>query len=108
MSFLIPITMVLIGLIWRKNPPRYINSLHGYRTSLSMKDQDSWDFAHKYISKIWLKFGILMLAITGLFNIFFYKQSNFEGKILILVFLQIVVMVLTIPPTERALKRRNK
>ncbi|MDA0356796.1 MAG: SdpI family protein, partial [Bacteroidetes bacterium] len=50
--FLIPSTSGLIfmlaGFIMLKLPPKKINSLYGYRTRSSMKNQERWDFSQKY------------------------------------------------------------
>ena len=49
---LIPITMFLIELLWNKHPPKKINSIYGYRTIRSMKNRETWEFAHKLCAKI--------------------------------------------------------
>ena len=35
-----------------KKAPKEINSVFGYRTSMSMKNKDTWEFAHKYCGKV--------------------------------------------------------
>ena len=42
---------LLAGFIQQRFPPKKINHLYGYRTSNSMKSQESWDFAQEYSAK---------------------------------------------------------
>ena len=42
-TLLIPVMMIVFGLIFLKNPPKEINWAYGYRTSMSMKNQETWD-----------------------------------------------------------------
>ena len=51
-----------------KRPPRKINDLYGYRTAMSMKSQETWDFAHRYCGRIWLwsGAGILLLSVIAM------------------------------------------
>lgn len=59
---LVPGLMMLFGRIFMKNPPSSINGVYGYRTSMSSKNQDTWDFAQKYMGKVWWKTGRIMLV----------------------------------------------
>ena len=45
---LTPVIMLLAGWMMWKHCPREINGLLGYRTARSMKNQDTWRFAHAY------------------------------------------------------------
>ena len=42
---------LIAGYIQHRFPPKKINHLYGYRTSASMKSQESWDFAQEYSAK---------------------------------------------------------
>ena len=48
MDLLLPFTMIGFGRYFMKKAPKEINSVFGYRTSMSMKNKDTWKFAHKY------------------------------------------------------------
>jgi uncharacterized membrane protein len=39
------------GLTWWIRPPRKINKIYGYRTNMSMKNKDTWDYAHRFYGK---------------------------------------------------------
>ena len=47
MCLLIPGIMLYFGWRFLNKPPQNINSIYGYRTSRSMKNQQTWDFAHQ-------------------------------------------------------------
>ena len=104
---LTPVIMLLAGWMMWKHCPREINGLLGYRTARSMKNQDTWQFAHHYFGKLWFKMGLWLLVLTvaamlpGL-----GKDADAVGKLGgLLCLVQIPVMLYTIFPTERALKK---
>jgi uncharacterized membrane protein len=51
--------------VQRRFPPKEINSLYGYRTTLSMKSQQNWDEGNRYSTALIIKCG-WVLVITGL------------------------------------------
>lgn len=44
MNLLLPFTMIGIGKYFMKKPPNAINRVFGYRTSMSMKNKEKWEF----------------------------------------------------------------
>ena len=107
MVLLIPVTMIVFGGLFMKRAPGNINMVFGYRTSRSMKNKDTWEFAHKYIGKLWFYGGIIILIFSILPMFFCLEKSAdtigaFGG---VIVALQIIPMIGTIIPTERALKK---
>lgn len=64
-GFLIPAVMIIFGNIFLNHPPGKINMAYGYRTTRSMKNQETWEFAHEYCGLIWKKLGIIIAVITG-------------------------------------------
>lgn len=76
-TLFIPVLMVLCGYLMYKHTPKDINGLVGYRTAMSMKNQETWDFAHNYCGRSGKgrsghddNFGI------GLCSIFLYEQRQ--------------------------------
>ena len=61
---LIPLTMIGFGFYFFKRGPQTINGFFGYRTSRSMKNQDTWRFAHKHCGRIWMIWGTVLLAAS--------------------------------------------
>ncbi|MBE6050474.1 MAG: SdpI family protein [Clostridium sp.] len=56
-TLIVPITLLIVGSCFVKHIPKNINGIVGYRTSRSMKNKDTWKFAHEYCGKLWVKFG---------------------------------------------------
>jgi uncharacterized membrane protein len=106
---LIPLTIIGIGLIWRKRPPAKISMLYGYRTTRSMQNKETWDFAHHYIAKAWPLFGIILLPLSLPWPILFRNcgEDMLGTLVLIIVGVQMAAgLILPIVLTERALKGR--
>ena len=108
MDLLIPITMLILGKRFLKHPPAEITSLYGYRTSMSMKNRDIWEFAHQYIGRIWYICGWVMLPVTAILFLPVMGKSKdcveTAGEILCVV--QLLLLTGSIFPTEAALRRR--
>lgn len=51
-DLLIPVVMIVAGRMMWKHPPKNINEVIGYRTGHSMKNMDTWKFAHNYCGKL--------------------------------------------------------
>lgn len=107
MDLLIPLTMLGFGRWFLKQPPKEINGLFGYRSTRSMKNKATWAFAHKYCGRLWYFSGLLMLPITlGISFLTLGKGEDLTGIVGGLVCgLQLVCLMATILPTERALKK---
>lgn len=104
---MIPFMMILFGYIFKNNPPKDINSIYGYRTSMSKKNMDTWNFAHHYFGKLWFVIGIIILPVSIIPMFFFIKQSTdvvgTAGSIIEII--QIIVLLIPIYSTEKALKK---
>ena len=107
MDLMIPFIMIVFGKIFLNNPPKEINQIYGYRTGRSMKNKDTWDFAHRYIGKIWLRDGLVLLPVSlGIMLLVLGKNQDTVGTVGgILCFVQMVPLIGAIFPTERALKK---
>lgn len=107
MDLLIPFTMILFGRTFLKKGPDSINRVFGYRTAMSMKNRDTWDFAHQYCGKLWFRWGLVLLPCSILPMLFLVEKSADEIGIIgaIIIFVQMIPLVSSIISTERALKR---
>lgn len=107
MDLMIPFIMIVFGKVFLKNPPKEINLIYGYRTGRSMKNKDTWDFAHRYLGKIWLRGGLVLLPVSlGAMLFVLGKDQNTIGVAGgILCFVQMVPLIGAVFPTERALKK---
>lgn len=106
-NLLIPVLMIIIGKMMYKHTPKTINGVYGYRTSMSMKNEDTWKFAHDYCGRLWYKIGLIMLIPSVLIQLPFVKSSTDTIGIMTVVLetVQICVMIASIFPTERALRK---
>lgn len=106
MDLLIPFTMIGFGKSFMEKAPKEINAVFGYRTTMSMKNKDTWEFAHKYCGKLWWIWGWVM--VMPVFALFFVlgKDADTVGTIggnVCLV--QTIPLAASIVPTEIALRR---
>lgn len=108
MNLMIPGIMILFGWLFLHKPPKKINELYGYRTARSRKSQAAWDFAHHYMGKLWFWLGIILLPLSVVFMLpVLGRGEGIVGLVGgILCFVQVLVMILPIYPTEQALKHR--
>lgn len=106
-DILIPVTMIVCGWMMWKHCPKNINGLIGYRTSRSMRNMDTWKFAHEHCGKFWWIIGWISLMPSVIIHIPFYgTEDNTIGVVGgILVTIQVIILMATIYPTEQALKR---
>jgi len=85
-------------------PPKKINPLYGYRSTRSMKSQESWDFAQRYSTVQMAKMAVFMIVISFVGYLFPEGQIMFNliaGLVILL--LGVAYMIIT---TERELKKR--
>ena len=107
MNLLIPVTMLGFGKLFLCRSPKNINAVFGYRTSRSMKNKETWEFAHKYCGNLWYKAGWIMALFSIIVSILTFGKNEdrigaYSG---ILCTIQVIVMLATIIPTEAALKK---
>ena len=107
MTLLIPAIMLGFGKRFSKHAPKNINPLFGYRTTLSMKNEKTWDYAHKLLGKLWTRLGsILFLSPAPL--VFVIRASHDTLGLVgsIILYAQITVLILSIIPIEVSLRRK--
>lgn len=107
MNLLIPLTMIVFGRYFMKKAPKEINGVFGYRTSMSMKNMDTWQFAHKYCGKIWYVCGFITLILTVVSMLLILdKNKDIIGIVGgVIVWVQLMFLVGSIVPTEIALRK---
>lgn len=105
MTIIMSLTMIGFGFLFIKRPPKEINSVIGYRTPMSTKNKNTWDFAHNYSGKVWIRSGIITAIISSVFVFALQNLKNYNQLMLILFYIQIAVLLLVIPLTEIALRK---
>lgn len=101
--FIIGIIFLVVGIIMYLFPPKNINSFYGYRTSKSMKNQETWTFAQKYSSVKMIQSSIFLLLISclGFFITFQSTTQNIIGFGALA-----IVIVFMFFTTEKAMKTK--
>ncbi len=105
-ALLIPIIMILFGRAFLKKAPKQIQFLFGYRTSRSMKNRDTWEFAHRFCGKIWLICGTALVpVVVGIMLCFIGADTKTVGYVgAAMLVLPLLLIFLSVILTERALK----
>ena len=107
MVLIFPAIMIGFGKYFLKKAPSEINYIFGYRTAMSMKNEQTWEFAHKYCGRLWLIIGLILLPLAILVMLLVIGKSKDTigtvGEVLCIV--QLIPLVASIIPTEIALKK---
>ena len=106
-NLIIPVIMLLFGVKFRKQGPKSINGLYGYRTTMSMKNKDTWAFAHRCCGRLWIKLGtiLLLLSIIASLIALAIRVDSLGILGVLLVTVQMVVLIASIFSVEKALKK---
>ena len=107
MNLLFPLIMIVMGRYFMKKSPKEINYIFGYRTNMSMKNKDTWDFAHNYFGKRWFRLGWLLIPISVIPMLFVIgKGEDIIGTVgMVVMVIDLILLIAPIFPTERALKK---
>lgn len=107
MDLFTPLVMLGFGKMFLNQSPKEINFVFGYRTSLSMKNKDTWQFAHSYCGKLWLRIGLILLPVSIIPLLFVIHADTNTVAVVggIVCAVQVVVLLGSIIPVEKALKR---
>ena len=107
MDLLVPAIMLYFGRRFQKKPPEKINHIYGYRTSRSMKNQETWRFAHETCGRLWVRLGAVLLLLSLAAAAMTFGSGVETAGIVsaVVVVVQMVVVIGSIVPVERALKR---
>ena len=106
MDLLIPAVLLLLGQRFLTRPPKSINNFYGYRTARSMKNQATWDFAHRTCGRLWFRLGLILLpvSIIAMVPVLGREAGTVGLWCAAVALIQMAVLVCSIFPVERALK----
>jgi hypothetical protein len=107
MDLLVPGVMIGFGKEFQKNPPTEINPGYGYRTAMSSKNQDTWDFAQKRMGEVWHKWGkaLLLPSFVPLLFVLGRDVGTVGAVGMVICGVQLIVMLSSIGVTEHALRK---
>ena len=106
-GLIVPVIAIIAGRMMWKHCPKEINRIIGYRTKRSIINENTWKFAHEYCGRLWWIIGWIMLLPSILIQIPFFNSTYYLIGIVevSIVLVQIVLLVISIIPTEIALKK---
>lgn len=107
LDLLIPAIMIVLGALFMKGAPKKINYTYGYRTAMSMKNRDTWEFAHRHCGKLWFATGLIESIPSALAMILIVNRGEAIVSIVgvVICLLQTALILVLGIPTERALKK---
>ncbi|MBC6149834.1 hypothetical protein HCA24_13285 [Listeria innocua] len=63
-DLIFPLLLIIIGIIYRVNPPKNKNGRFSYRTNASLKNDANWKKAHRLLGIYWIIIGICILVFS--------------------------------------------
>lgn len=105
-TLFIPVIMIFCGYMMYKHTPKDINGLVGYRTAMSMKNQDTWNYAHDYCGRLWVRVGVALTVLSAVVCVSYFFIENMTATVIMCVseIVQAAFLCCTMIPTERSLK----
>jgi len=77
--------------------PKKINPYYGYRTKRSMRDQQSWQAANDYSSRLFVIIAVVLNIVQGVACMVLASQVAF----ILVAILMVLSLIAIIPLTER-------
>lgn len=103
--YVIPGIMVFFGGLMLDHPPKTINAAYGYRTTMSMKNQDTWDYAQAACAKRWRRWGRVLALITLIVLFFALRRPTFADVLGIYTAFETAFLLASVAATEMDLRR---
>ena len=107
-TLLITIIMIIAGNSMRLGKFKTINSIVGYRTRRSMKNQQTWDYAHRECGLLWRRWGSTMLVLTVIAMLLFMGEDTDHIGVVgsVITVLQMIPLFLSIVIVEKKLREK--
>ncbi|MFR3948385.1 MAG: SdpI family protein [Ruminococcus sp.] len=85
-SLLVPLSMIILGYMWKGKPPKDRQGSSGYRTTMSRMNDETWRYAHRCWGWINFVLGIILVILSIFILILTKDDTNFEMISVYLVF----------------------
>jgi len=107
-TLLISIIMIIAGNSMRLGKFKTINYIVGYRTRRSMKNQQTWDYAHRECGLLWRRWGSTMLVLTVIAMLLFMGEDTDHIGVVgsVITVLQMIPLFLSIVIVEKKLREK--
>ena len=73
---------------------------------MSSINQETWDYAHEYAGRVWLRTGHFVLGGSMVLIFLLKNTKKYENYMMALFYIQMGLMLMVIPFTEKALRKR--
>lgn len=105
-SMVVPVVMIVMGMVYQTKLLTAKDSYLGYRSPRSMKNQDTWQFAHLKTGRLWFGWGIIMAVITAILLYLLRAETpqTVCAATVGICFFQVLLMILPLRMVEKALK----
>ena len=103
--YVIPGIMVFFGGLMLDHPPKTINAAYGYRTTMSMINQDTWDYAQAACAKRWRRWGRVLALITLVVLIVALRRPAFADVLGFYTAFETAFLLASVAATEMDLRR---
>lgn len=90
---IIGVALTIIAVIFKNFPSKKINMWYGYRTAVSIKNQETWDAAQKYSSQLVIIEGIILIILGVILGVMSAKMENKIKNIILFLYILIVIPV---------------
>ena len=91
-SLTVAVLFIVFGFILMKYPTKSINSVMGYRSPLSMKNQDTWDVSQKHSGFSLIILGVIN-GIFGIWSIIQPMANNNQNVQLVLLLISAIALI---------------
>lgn len=108
---LIPIAMIIIGPLEIKAASKPVpreNSIFGFRTKLSLANQENWEFANKFAGSKLIIYGIFLLILVLVGILLGDLQTVNDARLIRLVIMEFAVYLIITLRTQLELKDFDK
>jgi len=99
--------MFVCGCIFKRRAPKKINCIFGYRTSTSMINKETWEYAHACFGKVWYMCGgvFFLISMVAMICCYILNKEMIEIISIILIVVHCIAIFASIFAVERKLKR---
>ena len=106
MVLILPVMLTGFGVWFQKHPPSEINAIYGYRTRMSMKNAQTWEFAHRRIGIHWRRAGLWLLPVSvlAMFTVVCQNETITGMAGARIMTLQCIALLLSVWQTEKELR----
>lgn len=106
-SLVVPVLILVLGVCFKNNSPKNINRMVGYRTRMSMKNQDTWDYANKKLGQLWVTAGAAML-VAAVILMLLVKDAASDIVMrtgIVSIVVEVIILIITAIAVENSLKK---